>query len=88
MNTNILRTRERPFAYCVQSNPSPTPNNACLTGSYHHNNINYYVISSDVEEIVEGPAVLGVGQAVEFDPIYAASGCNTQHCAQNFKPDL
>ena len=40
-----------------------------LTLSPHRIFRAYYVISSAVQEIVEGPAVFGVSQAVECDPI-------------------
>ena len=51
-------------------------------------NIYYCVISSAVQNVIEGHTVIGVGQAVLSDPIKAAFGCDTYHRAQSIKLDL
>ena len=50
--------------------------------------ITYGVISSAVQQIVEGHAVCGVGQAVQGGKINTAFGCNSYDCAQNIELDL
>jgi len=55
----------------------------------HYYYINYFVISSAVQQVDEGHTVFGVGQAVQCDIIIpTALGCNTYHCAQRMKSDL
>ena len=53
-----------------------------LKASKPHFCINYFVISSAVQQVDKGHTVFGVGQVVQCDIItQTALGYNTYHCA-------